>query len=418
MGDGAVGYFFMNMTFRVNFSAACIAGIRLDAFPVVFESNPLLLCRFSLKEIIYVICHEIDHVVLNHPAEMIKSNPERSPGIHEKLNLAMDASVNDRLNHEINEQKQPFMTSPDGSISSETLKNLFCLKYIDALENYFYYYNLIADKENEEPQNGQERMMSQFGEPDDSDAETDAGRSDDGDTPVTASSCGKLNDHDWQTGEDAEDATAMVRELVNAAADMMNDEIRGLMPAFFEAQVEIVNRPPVISWQQLLKKYIGTVSANNRKTRMKLNRRQPERFDIPGRVDDKVLKIVVAIDTSGSVSDREISGIFNEIFAILAKRKHDITVIECDAKVQRVYKARNIHDIKTKVKGRGGTEFTPVIEHINNDRYYRDALLIYFTDGYGERKIPRPRTYRNLWVVLEDADRLSLSEPYGVKIAL
>jgi len=128
--------------------------------------------------------------------------------------------------------------------------------------------------------------------------------------------------------------------------------------------------------------------------------------------------ITLAIDTSASVTDKELSNIFNEIFAILAKRKHDITVIECDAKVQRIYKAKTTRDIKAKVTGRGGTLFTPVIEHINNERYYRDVLLIYFTDGYGEAKIPRPRTYRNLWVILGDVERLSLKEPYGVKIAL
>ena len=85
--------------------------------------------------------------------------------------------------------------------------------------------------------------------------------------------------------------------------------------------------------QAILKKYIGTISANKKSTRTRLNRRQPERFDLSGSVDDKVLKIVVAIDTSGSMSDQMISQIFNEIFAILAKRKHDISVIECDATV-------------------------------------------------------------------------------------
>ena len=36
-----------------------------------------------------------------------------------------------------------------------------------------------------------------------------------------------------------------------------------------------------------------------------------------------------------------------------------------------------------KVAGRGGTMFTPVIEYINKDKYFRDALLLYFTDGFG-----------------------------------
>lgn len=151
---------------------------------------------------------------------------------------------------------------------------------------------------------------------------------------------------------------------------------------------------------------------------MRLNRRQPERFDLLGTMDDKILKIVVAMDTSGSVDDAQIISIFTEIFAILAKRKYEITVIECDAKVQRVYRMSKPGEIELSVKGRGGTAFTPVIEYINNDRHFRDALLIYFTDGYGENEIPRPKTYRNLWVVLDNAAHLSLREPYGTKVAL
>lgn len=151
---------------------------------------------------------------------------------------------------------------------------------------------------------------------------------------------------------------------------------------------------------------------------MRLNRRQPERFDLSGTVDEKVLKIVVAIDTSGSVEDSMIDQIFNEIFVIISKRKHDITVIECDAQVQRVYKAKTKADIKLKVAGRGGTWFTPAIEYINNDRYFRDALLIYFTDGYGEDEIPKPKTYRNLWVIIGGAQQLSVKEPYGAVLSL
>lgn len=91
--DSYYGYFLMNMQFRANFSANSIAGIKLNEFPPVLEANPLLLCKFTLKEILYVICHEIDHVVLNHPAEMIKSNPNKYPDVFYEFNLAADASV-------------------------------------------------------------------------------------------------------------------------------------------------------------------------------------------------------------------------------------------------------------------------------------------------------------------------------------
>ena len=114
---------------------------------------------------------------------------------------------------------------------------------------------------------------------------------------------------------------------------------------------------------------------------------------------------------------QDIAKILREVVGILAKRRHVLTVIECDSEVQRVYQVKAESDIKKSAVGRGGTAFTPVIEYVNNDRYFRDALLIYFTDGDGEREIPRPRTYRNLWVVLGDAGNLSVEEPYGTVIA-
>ena len=445
--DSYYGYFLMNMQVRANFHVDCIAGIKLNTFPPVFESNPLLLCKFTLKEILYVVCHEIDHIVLNHPAEMVKANPEGDPEMFYRFNLAADAAVNDRINHEIKAEQHDFLSAPDGLITSAVLSKMFRLGRIRDMESYAYYFNLIRNKsaqEKNQPQNGQSSMMQQQNGKDgngDSDAQPggkesdqDATGKEDGGKPgksseetgdengekiVTAANCsGKLRDHNWEAGADAEDAAAAVRELVNSAVDMMNDESRGMMPGYFMSQVKEINKPPVLSWQAILKKYVGTISANKQKTRTRLNRRQPERFDLSGARDDKVLKIAVAIDTSGSMSDQMIGQVMNEIFAILAKRKHEITVIECDAEVRRVYKAKTPAEVKKKVSGRGGTMFSPVMDYVNNDKYFRDALLIYFTDGYGENEIPRPRTYRNLWVVVGNARHLSVKEPYGAVLTL
>ncbi len=437
--DSYYGYFLMNMAFRVDFRRKCVAGIRLGEFPPVLESNPLLLCRFTLKEILYVVCHEIDHVMLNHPAEMLRANPASDPDVFERFNLAADASVNDRLNHEIIQAKRTFLSMPEGCVTSASLKKTFRLKQVLPMESYAYYYALIKDSGEASGTNGQTEMLSKLKPDGKADgqggaaADTASGKlggqgeaaapgdgdaQDGQDGVVTARNCGKAEDHQWGSGDDPEDAQAAARELVNAAVSMMNEETRGLMPSGFMSQVAKFNAPPVVSWQSLLKKYVGTISAQKRRTRMRLNRRQPERFDLLGTVSEKILKIVVAVDTSGSMDDGQISAIFNEIFAILAKRKYEITIIECDAKVQRVYRLSKPEKIGLSVKGRGGTAFTPAIEYVNNDRRFRDALLIYFTDGYGESSIPRPRTYRNLWVVLDNATHLSLREPYGMKVAM
>ena len=82
------GYFFLSMRFRAVFNEQLIAGIRLNEYPATFAANPLLLFKFSLKEIIYIFCHEVDHVVFNHPAEMSKAMRSTEADVRERFNYA------------------------------------------------------------------------------------------------------------------------------------------------------------------------------------------------------------------------------------------------------------------------------------------------------------------------------------------
>lgn len=395
--DSYYGYFLMNMRVNADTDTDCIAGIRLNEFPPVLDTNPMLLCRFSIKEILYILCHEIDHIVFEHPTEMVRANPENDPDTAYKFNLAADAAVNDRLDHEIKNEGHDFMARPDDVITSDVLSRMFRLGKIAYMENYAYYFGLIKNKRIRRPDD--QRFEQQ----------------------ISAGAFEKMNDHKWYCDEEAPDVdevAASVREFVNASADMMNDENKGMMPGYFLSQVKQINEPPVISWQNILKKYTGTITAGKVKTKRRLNRRQPERFDLSGSVDDKVIKLAVAIDTSASLDDSSLAKIFNEIFSIISRYRYEVTVIECDSEIQRVYVVHDPSDVKMNVAGRGGTMFTPVIEYINKDRYFRDALLIYFTDGFGETEIPRPSTYRNLWVIDGNTEDLSIKEPYGAVISI
>ena len=53
--DSYYGYFLMNLTYEVDFRSKSIAGILLGHFPPVFCTNPLLLCKFTLKEILFIV---------------------------------------------------------------------------------------------------------------------------------------------------------------------------------------------------------------------------------------------------------------------------------------------------------------------------------------------------------------------------
>ncbi len=461
--DTYYGYFFMAMTFRTDFACTSVAGIRLDQYPPVFETNPLILMRYSLKEIVYIFCHEVDHVVFNHPAEMVRSNPEGDPEKYRLFNLAADAAVNDQLNQEIADGKK-FLRMPKGAVTSQTLKKTFGLRSVKPGESYQYYYDLIKDK-GEKPENSPAGSDGNGGAGDGDNGTgvapipgtTPQGGATDRQTPgegrdgasgagasvatgassaqddnaraqaaVTAGqAAGHVTDHEWLASEGTDqmvDVDQMLaeatKELVNEANQIMGSEARGMMPARFSSQVKRLNRPAELNWQSILKKYVGAVAAEKQKTRARLNRRQPRRYDLSGSREGKMLRIVVAIDTSASMGDDAIRKIFNEIFAIVSRKRFELTVIECDASIQRVYELKSPNDLPDHVNGRGGTAFTPVINYINENRRFRDALLIYFTDGFGESRIPKPLTYRNLWVILGDPECLSVKRPYGAVLPL
>lgn len=429
------GYFFLSMRFKAVFGEQLIAGIRLSGYPATFAANPLLLFRFSLKEIIYIFCHEVDHVVFNHPAEMSKAMLSTEADVRERFNYAADASVNDMLNCEIARGKK-FLKAPEGAVTSKTLKAKFGLANVPPLQSYRFYFDLIKDLKIANGDEGSSRGVAPVpgangrlvaGRVDSSSRESaprelDSAREGREDIRSSSSS---LTDHAWLVPDtdgfemsSPKDISEMTRQFLRDVNEMMSEEARSLMPGRFSHAVARAYEPPQIDWAVMFKCYVGTVAAKKVKTRSRLNRRQPLRFDLSGSHDSKVVKVVVAIDTSASMSDDQLKAVFGEILAILSRHPFELTVIECDSAVQRVYHLDGAADIPASVMGRGGTAFTPVIRYINEHRCYRDALLIYFTDGFGERRIPRPLTYRNLWVVSGDAKNLSVEEPYGTVLSL
>ena len=110
---------------------------------------------------------------------------------------------------------------------------------------------------------------------------------------------------------------------------------RGLMPAGVIEQIKHLLRKPEISWKQILKKYMGTVPVPYRRTKTRLNRRQPYRSDLSGKLPKRHIQLVVAIDTSGSMSNSDIEYVINEIFNIVKDYDTKVTIIRCDAEIGR-----------------------------------------------------------------------------------
>ena len=103
----------------------------------------------------------------------------------------------------------------------------------------------------------------------------------------------------------------------------------------------------------------------------------------------------------------------SEVLNVSSANESEVTVIECDTKVSSVYVLDGAKRIKKVTRSScGGTCFSPAIQYVNENNY-RDAVCIYFTDGYGEEEIPKPRVQKMMWVVLDNVENLSVKEPYG-----
>jgi predicted metal-dependent peptidase len=132
-----------------------------------------------------------------------------------------------------------------------------------------------------------------------------------------------------------------------------------------------------------------------------------------GRVALRRLHLAVAIDTSGSISTEQLCLFAAEVRNLAASYRSAVTVLECDAQVQKVYPLRGLQ-VDMRFKGRGGTDFNPVFDHLREERVPAN-VLIFLTDLYGAFPGRAP-PYPVLWVVPPGSAGERV--PFGRKIVL
>ena len=115
--------------------------------------------------------------------------------------------------------------------------------------------------------------------------------------------------------------------------------------------------------------------------------------------------LVIAIDTSGSVSQDEAEQFASEIDAIREMIKPDRTcVIYCDSRIQKGRDGQSFdafdsyEDIEVRAISGGGTRFDPPF-HLVDQEGLEPHAFIYFTDGYAavEERTADVVTYPVLW---------------------
>lgn len=201
----------------------------------------------------------------------------------------------------------------------------------------------------------------------------------------------------WKDFKDLPEATQQliknnINSIVVATAEQVEKQC-GSIPANLRETIEKLRqkKPEVFNWKAYFRRLLGSIyDVNIRSTR----RKQSKRFEgSAGIQHKKKVSILVAVDTSGSVSNKELQDFFSEI-EYVHKAGARVTILECDTQINKVveYDGKRIPEIV----GRGGTSFDPPVEYyIKHKKEY--ASLIYFTDG--ECSLPKKSPSGMIWVI-------------------
>jgi len=211
----------------------------------------------------------------------------------------------------------------------------------------------------------------------------------------------------WEEFENMTEAEQKLieKQLQKVLSDAKEQTIkkRGTVPGEIEGLIiieEII--APKFDWRGFIRRFTGV---STRVFTKKIRRKENRRFDAnPGLKVKMRQHMLLAIDTSGSVSDSELQEFMSEIYHIY-KCGVDVTVVQCDTQIRSIepYKGK----FEMNALGRGGTEFDPVLEYFNeNLRTY--TSLVYFTDGECYTRV-RPKG--NILLVLSERSSMNDSLP-------
>lgn len=213
---------------------------------------------------------------------------------------------------------------------------------------------------------------------------------------------GSILDHEGsaadKAAEEAEWKTAMAQAVHNA-------KMAGKLPASLERLVGDLLEPKV-DWGAQLREYL-TERMRTDDDWCKPNRRFSHvGLILPTYREEPTGELVVCVDTSGSITDKVLTAFQTEIRTIASEvRPEKITVIYCDAGINRVQTFEKDDSINLKMCGGGGTDFRPPFDYVKRENITPHAL-VYLTDGYGP--FPDKADYPTVWCMTTD-----VKAPFG-----
>ena len=198
------------------------------------------------------------------------------------------------------------------------------------------------------------------------------------------------------TGLWQEDAW-MAEEVKNVAGNLSS---WGSLPMDLVEQIQATLKPK-LDYRKVLSGFRSSVLCSKRRlTRMRPNRRSG--FQYMGSIRQLKTNYLVAVDVSGSITEEDLRYFFSTINRFFKYGVEKIDVLTFDTALGEpvtLSKAK----AEFQVKGRGGTNFQPVVNFMAEHSEY-DGLII-FTDGYAPKPmVPARLKGRLLWILRSEKE--------------
>ena len=364
---------------RVYSNEVPTAAVSVTGAGVTLWVNP----RFFSKELnagqrVAVLKHEMLHLLFKHPWRETSNMPDA-----ELRNISADLVVNQFI--------APWKL-PEGCIELSMFPDMLPDQTME------WYYSKLRDF----------KRSANSGSGQSSSGNSGSGDSDSEDSAVAESLANAVKksheqgcDSKWhEKGEAAENgngsgeaAEAVIRGLFAKAKAKTSAKDWGGLPGRVVRAVEEICAPPKVPWKRLLRLFAGRGARTIIKTsRLRESTRYPGE---PGIRIKRLQKVVVAMDTSGSITEKHLGEFLTEINAIVHTGA-DVTLIQCDSEITSVAPYRRSE--RPLLKGGGGNDFDPVMRWLRENRRECYGGCIFLTDGI----IPKPTINPHcpvLWII-------------------
>lgn len=308
------------------------------------------LKKWSEKELMFVLAHEVMHCAAGHHSRMKHREPQ-------KWNIACDLAINPML-------LRAGLEAPQGCLLDEKFDGMSAEEIYEKVE--VKYIKKVC-------------QQGPHGDP--------GGTG--GVEPLPSENGGKATKE--EINEDRREWTNVMSQAAKQARAV------GKGTADTDAYLT-ENQVPELDWRQLLREFITSKAKDDWQWTRPNRRLISQGLYLPGLDSDVCGRVVIAVDTSGSVSEEELKQFGAEINSILEDvRPSEINVFMVDSSVcnSEEYTPYDL-PLKLNYKGRGGTAFTPAFRQVEKEDI-QPACFIYLTD-LGSDDYPDAPDYPVMWV--------------------